>query len=156
MYREIYLINNVVNDHKNDNGDGDNNNCFDANLEIFSFFTMNFSFKTALLEDIFSMIHCFTANNVLSSAISSSSIFQIFAWWLTWEGVQWHRFDYFWSLEQSPSQDDQDGWCLVFCVMELSRRAVWSIKLIVEVKDKMQIAAKMHCNNQRCCVYLVI
>jgi len=61
------LINNVVNNHKNDNGDGDNNDCFDANLEIFSFFTMNFGLKTTFLEDIFTMIHCFTTNNVLSS-----------------------------------------------------------------------------------------
>ena len=61
-----YLIDNVVNDNKYDNGDGDHNDCFDTDLEILRLLSVDFCFKAAVLEDGVMEVHGLSAHNVFS------------------------------------------------------------------------------------------
>ena len=64
LHESIYLIDDVVNENKYDNGDRDHNDGFDTDLEILRLLPVDFCLKAAVLEDGVVEVHCLPAHNV--------------------------------------------------------------------------------------------
>ena len=65
-YLYSYLIGDVVNENKYDNGDGDHDDGFNPDLEILCLLPVDLGLKAAVLKDGFVEVHSLPTHNVFS------------------------------------------------------------------------------------------